>query len=195
MEDQIGQNEATEGNVVDNGRRRGHHRMRSGVHDSRNQTTREVEGVHEEFPVDFEPAGPLPQIAARPGFVQRWVRVRKGGQDDAQNVFAASRKGWTPRRPDTVPKHLQFMVVQREGIGGCIGTHDCVLMERHEAINAREVAYKRNERKARIAAVRGNLFSEARSIDSSGRYVTAPSSEGSARTVERGRMPVIQDDE
>jgi len=189
------QSETATAGVVDSPRRATHNRSRSGVHESRNQTTREVEGIHEEFPVDFEPTGPLPDVQPRPGFVQRWIRVRKGGQDDAQNLFAASRKGWTPRRPDTVPKHLQFMVVQREGMGGCVGTHDCVLMERHEAINAREVAYKRSERKARLAAVRGNLFSEARSIDRSGRYVTAPSSEGSERRVERGRMPLIQDDE
>lgn len=169
-------------------------KARTGVRTSREQTTHEAEGVHDDI-IDFEPQGPLPDISARPGYAQRWVRAVRDGKPDAHNLFAAARRGWLARKPETVPQTLQWLTVQREGIGGCIGTHDMVLMERHSELDAREASVKRRDRRERERAVKNNLFSEYRSIRNAGGgdLVTAPEMENSAR-VERGRAPVIQDD-
>lgn len=167
-------------------------KQRTGAHTTRNQETRDAVGVHDE-PISFEAQGPLPAIGARAGFTQRWIRARKGNEPDAQNLFAATRRGWTPRSPDTVPKSLQFLTVQREGIGGCVGTHDMVLMERPNELNAREAAVKRDDRRAREHAVKNNLFSEFKSMGGNSTGFTAPDVQNQAR-IERGRAPSIQDD-
>lgn len=167
-------------------------KQRTGAHTTRNQETRDAAGVRDE-PISFEAQGPLPNIGARPGFAQRWIRARKGNEPDAQNLFAATRRGWTPRSPDTVPKSLQFLTVQREGIGGCVGTHDMVLMERPNELNAREVAVKRDDRRDREMAVKNNLFSEYKHMGGSSTGFSAPDVQNDAR-IERGRAPAIQDD-
>lgn len=164
----------------------------TGAHETRNQANRDANPVHDE-PVNFEPQGPLPDIEPRPGYAQRWVRARKGTEPDAQNLFAAHRRGWVPRSPDSVPKALQFLTVQREGFGGVIGTHDTVLMERPNELNAREAQMKRRDRREREQAVKNNLFSEYRNMGGANTGFSAPDVENSAR-VERGRAPSIQDD-
>lgn len=157
---------------------------------SRDQESRDANPVHD-APIDFSIQGPLPNIAARPGYAQRWIRVRKGNDPDAQNLFAATRRGWTPRSPSTVSKALQFMTVQHEGFGGCIGTPDMVLMERATELNARERELKRQDRRERESAVKKSLFAEFKGAADAG--FSAPSVENESR-VERGRAPAIQDD-
>lgn len=168
-------------------------RGRTGAHTTREQSTREAVGVHEVDIVDFEPTGPLPDISSRPGYAQRWVRVRKGNDHDAQSIFAASRRGWVPRDPGSVPKALQWLTVQREGLGGCIGTHDMVLMERPASLNEREAQVKRRDRRQLEQAVKSNLFSEYKNLGGASTGFTAPGIDTDAR-VERGRAPSIQDD-
>ncbi len=158
---------------------------------SRTQESRDAEPVHE-VPISFESTGPLPNIPARPGYSQRWVRVKKGADNDAHNIFSAQRKGFTPRKPDTVAQHLQWLTVQHEGMGGCVGTHDVVLMERPNELSAQEAEIKRRDRRARTAAVKNNLFSEFKNVSRAAGDDTMPEIENVAR-VERGR-PQIQDD-
>lgn len=181
--------QTTENQDVKIDRRRG---PRAGVRTSRDQETREAESVHD-MPIDFEAQGPLPDIPARDGYAQRWVRVRKGKDADAQNLFAAQRRGWTPRSPNTVSKSLQWLTVQREGLGGVVGANDVVLMERPMAINDRERDIKRRERRSIEQAVKNNLFSEYKGMGGAATGFTAPVDE-SKSSVERGRRPAIQDD-
>lgn len=43
----------------------------------------------------------------RPGFVQRWVRIKANGQDDHENYISRYEEGWRARDPKTVPRaHL-----------------------------------------------------------------------------------------
>lgn len=156
---------------------------------SRAQETHEARTVRD---VDFQATGPLPNIESRPGYVQRWIRVAKGAESDRQNLYSATRRGWTPRSPETLPKSQQWLTVQREGLGGCIGTHDSVLMERSVEINQREAEVKRRERRALEGAVKHNLFSEYKGMGGAATGFTAPADQSQAR-VERG-VPPIQDD-
>lgn len=167
-------------------------KLRAGARETRDQQTRDSKPIHD-VPIDFTIQGPLPDIPARPGYAQRWVRILKDGRPDSQNLFAVTRRGWAPRSPNTLPKEQQFLTVTREGLGGCIGTHDMVLMERHEGLNRQEQDIKRQDRRDREKAVKENLFSEYRNLGGASTGFSAPSVENSAH-IERGRQPTIQDD-
>jgi hypothetical protein len=141
--------------------------------------------VHDDEPtILFEEAGPLPQIKARPGFAQRWVRVATKEGADGQNIARMAQRGWKPRPADTVPKALQFYTVQKEGLGGVVGTHDCVLMERREEVEARSAAMNKERRRELERAVKGNLFSETKGAVN----------HDSRSQVERGKRVHVADD-
>ena len=166
--------------------------QRAGAHVSRNQESRDATTIHDDA-ISFEDSGPLPDIQARPGFTQRWIRIKKGADDDSRNMYNATRKGWAPRAADTVSKSLQFLVVQRAGLGGVIGTHDMVLMERHEEIQKQAARHNKDARRSLEKAVKNNLFSEHKSLGGSNTGFSAPDMESSS-SVERGRRATIADD-
>lgn len=165
---------------------------RNGSHKSRSQSTRDAQSVHEEMPILFEETGPLPDIPARPGYVQRWIRVQRGREADSRNIYKAARKGWEPRKADTVPKSMQWLMVRHEGMGGVIGTHDLVLMERPVDLESRAAAHKKQQRDNLERAVKSNLFSEHRDLGGEATGYTAPEIQSTAQ-VERGR-PMVADD-
>lgn len=166
--------------------------QRGSAHTSRNQDARDLNPIHEENPISFEEEGPLPKIPSREGYAQRWVRVKQGSEADGHNLYRATRKGWKARSPDTIGKHLQFLTVQREGMGGVIGTHELVLMERPAEINQQEFAHKRKKWKSLDAAVKSDLFAEHQKLGGDATGMTAPSFDSQAH-VERGR-PLVADD-
>lgn len=157
---------------------------------SRVQESRDAEGVHDDG-VDFgDDTGPLPNIPARPGYTQRWVRIKKGQESDSRNMYKASRQGWLPRAADTVSKSLQFMMVQREGLGGVIGTYDMVLMERREEISERARLINKKTRDDRMQAIKDNMFSENRRMNP-----TSPNMEFDISSrVERGKAMTVDSD-
>lgn len=158
--------------------------IRDGAHKSRTQETRDAEGIHDETPILFEESGPLPNIPPRPGYAQRWVRVATKEGADPQNIARMSQRGWTPRPADTVPKAIQVYTVQKEGMGGVIGTHDCILMERHEDMNRRASEANKQRRRELERAVKGNLTAETRG------HVK----HDSRSEIERGRPVRVADD-
>lgn len=163
----------------------------SGVRQSREQETRDALGVHDEEAILFEESGPLPQIPSRAGYVQRWVRVSTKHGDDARNMARMAQRGWKPRPADTVPKAYQWLTSKREGMGGVIGTHDCVLMERSEGIQRKAEAIQKQKRRDLETAVKTNLFREHQNLGGDRAGIT-PNYDSKA-TVERGR-PMVADD-
>jgi len=161
---------------------------------TREQKSMEADNIHEiDFdPLAFEDTGPLPQIPARQGYVQRWVRMAFGNSADARNLSTRTRRGWQPRPADTVDKAYQYMTVNNESMGGIIGTHDLVLMERPMAIHRKAEQIERDKRRNLEMAVKSNLFREHNNIGGSGSGFTAPKDESTAH-VERG-APRIADD-
>lgn len=151
---------------------------------SRVQTNRDAESIHDAPEILFEESGPLPQIPPRAGYSQRWVRVATKEGDDARNIARMSQRGWRPRNPETVPASLQMFAVKREGLGGVIGTHDCILMERHQDISAKEADHNRGMRRDLERAVKGNIFNETNG------NVTHESKS----SIERGRPVTVADD-
>lgn len=165
----------------------------SGVRVSREQETHDALGVHDadDEPILFEESGPLPTIPSRAGYVQRWVRVATKQGDDARNLARMAQRGWKPRPIDTVPKAYQWLSSKREGLGGVIGTHDCILMERHEGIQQKAEAIQKQRRRDLETAVKTNLFREHKNIGGASAGIT-PDYESKA-TVERGRPRVADD--
>ena len=160
---------------------------------SRDQETYEKDDVRAaDFDAIFlDDSGPLPEIPPRPGYVQRWVRTRVRNDDDARNLSIRARRGWQPRMADTVDKSYHHMVIQNENMGGIIGTHSLVLMERPMAIHRKAEQIERNKVRDLERAVRGNLFREHQNMGGNSNGMV-PHEESTAN-VERGSPRVLDD--
>lgn len=154
---------------------------------SREQDAREFNPIHGDDGFSWEDTGPLPEIPARPGFSQRWIQLTP------KRLMRASQMGYVPRPPDTVAKAFQVLTVQREGLGGVIGTHDMVLMEVPEemAIRRREAVRRRTRELEK--AVSNSLFREHERLRREGDGFVPHRMQAQAE-IERGRLPVVPDD-
>lgn len=164
----------------------------TGAHKSRAQESRDANPVHEDDSIFMEESGPLPDIDARTGYAQRWVRILRGTETDTRNIYSATRQGWQPRKADSVPKNMQWLIVQNESFGGVIGSHDLILMERPEELDRKAQAYDRAQRVNLDKAVKSNLFSEHKQLGGETTGFSTPGVDHSAQ-VERGR-PLVADD-
>jgi hypothetical protein len=158
------------------------------VHTSRAQQARTATPIHEDSELLLDDVGPLPDIAPRPGYAQRWIGT------SAKRLMTASRRGWLPRDPSTVSKSMQMMTIQHEGLGGVIGTHDLVLMERPEEIQRRVEHINRQKVRNLEIAVSQSLGREHERLREEGSGIRPGRFESQAR-VERGAMPIAQDED
>lgn len=104
----------------------------------------------------------LPDIPARPGMAQRWVRVAIGSNEDVDNMSRAEAVGWEPRKADTLPSGVKAPIIRKGDLAGYIGVRGNVLMERPEEISQ---AYRQQNREAANAQetyVREQLLQEHR---------------------------------
>lgn len=127
--------------------------------ESRTQESREADTVHEFSAMSWESPALLDttHIPARPGYVQRWVRTKLGGQDDQNNVFRKINQGWKPRPLDSVPKGQYVPHVDFNGVN-VIGIHGNILMERPVEIHEKHAAYNRQQANNQMVAAKNNLF-------------------------------------
>lgn len=169
-----------------------HKDIRNGTRDSREQEARDATPIHVDDSILLEDSDVLPKIPPRQGYAQRWVRVARGAEADARNLSLRARRGWLPRAAETVSKDLQYMTLQRQGMGGVIGTHDLVLMERPIEIQRRAEALERNKRRELERAVKTNLFNEHNNLGGASSGFSAPSVVHDSR-VERGTPRVAED--
>jgi len=65
----------------------------------------------------------------RPGYTQRWIRVRIGNSDDPKNSMRKFREGWIPRAVDTVPEEYKPPTFLHSRLGNVIGVEDLILCE------------------------------------------------------------------
>ena len=107
-----------------------HNRARArSVHETREQEMRESEPVWDQYEGDWKPPSNLDAPPARPGFVQRWIRVGSQGKDDSTNTARRFREGWRPRRADTVAKDFPVPRVNQGTWSGCIMVEGMLLCE------------------------------------------------------------------
>lgn len=105
---------------------------------SRLQDAWTAENVHEAEATPWIKGVKLPNIPARPGYRQKWVRVALLKEDDSKNVETKYRMGYRPRDPATVPVGAYIPTIGGGEWAGCIGVEGSVLMEIPEA-RAKEV--------------------------------------------------------
>lgn len=66
---------------------------------------------------------------ARPGYVQRWVRIRTvDGRPDNSNKAKAFQSGWRPRLAETVSQDVHVPVYEDSRLGGIIVFADELLL-------------------------------------------------------------------
>lgn len=84
---------------------------------------------------------------ARPGYVQRWVRIRLGNVRDTARLRKAMVEGWRPVKASAAAGH-SLPIIQHDslGEGDYIGAEDLILMEMPERVaQQRERFYKRKQ--------------------------------------------------
>jgi len=165
---------------------------RKATRDSRDQETRESNDLHDVNEPIFEDTGPLPEVPARDGYSQRWIRVHNGNEEDGRNIYAASRKGWTPRTLETVGEAYKWLTTKLGDRGNIVGTKSMVLMERPIELDRRASQVTKGRRHELENAVKQNLFSEHNGLGGSTTGFTAPKVDSTVQ-VERGQ-PVVADD-
>lgn len=101
-----------------------------------------VHGEDEDRP--WTPPANLEAPPARPGYVQRWVRVSIRAEDDVTNVSQSFQEGWQPRRADTVPAKFTAPTISHGKYAGVVGVHGLILCEMPVKRNAERNAYYRN---------------------------------------------------
>jgi len=65
----------------------------------------------------------------RPGYTQRWIRIRLGTDDDARNSMRKFREGWLPRSVESVPGGYAPPTFSHARLGEVIGVEDLILCE------------------------------------------------------------------
>ena len=66
---------------------------------------------------------------ARPGFMQRWVRVAVYNDEDPTNTSRKFREGWKPRPADTVPQSYSAPTISHGKWAGAVGVEGSILCE------------------------------------------------------------------
>lgn len=122
-------------------------RSRAPVHTTRAQDTWDNADVHAAESAPWVRGQSLAAPPPRPGFVQRWVRVGMGGQDDPTNTARKMREGWKPRPADSIPANFALPTISHGEWAGCLGVEGSVLMEMPEKLarKRREAVSERTE--------------------------------------------------
>lgn len=91
----------------------------------------------------------------RPGYEQYWVRAALGDQTDSINFARAKRKGWMPRRADTVDPEFYTERITHGKFAGVIGANNLglVLCERPVSIGKREREFLARKSASQRAAI------------------------------------------
>lgn len=98
----------------------------------------------------------------RPGFTQRWVRVRLGNEEDARNSMRKFREGWLPRQLDTVPEGYAPPTFSHSRLGNVIGVEDLILCEMPINKAIQRNAYYQAKRDRMIEGIENDLRNVAR---------------------------------
>ena len=98
----------------------------------------------------------------RPGFTQRWIRIRLGTDDDARNSMRKFREGWLPRQVETVPLGFAPPTFSHARLGEVIGVEDLILCEIPVKKAMQRNAYYTNKRDRMIEGIENDLRNVSR---------------------------------
>jgi hypothetical protein len=128
------------------------------AHESRVDETSEVHATHLQRPLGpWERPSNLDAPPARPGMVQRWIRITQGGEDDPRNVSRRRREGWTPRPLSTIPSEYKEMVGRSDSREGVFVVDDLMLCEQPIELAEQRAAYIQAQTERQMLAVTADL--------------------------------------
>ena len=113
------------------------------VHESRSYETWDDVSVHAEESKPWVRPTSLEAPPARPGFVQRWIRVGTMGQDDPTNTARKFREGWKPRPESSIPAGFFVPTIQHGRWTGAVGVEGMLLCEMPQKIADKRNAHYR----------------------------------------------------
>ena len=126
------------------------------VHEARQYDTWDDVDVHAEEDKPWVRPTSLEAPPARPGLVQRWIRVGSMGQDDPTNTARKFREGWKPRPAASIPAGWHTPSINHGKWAGCIGVEGMLLCEMPE-----KMVKKRNDHyRAKTDLTTNNLAAE-----------------------------------
>ena len=160
-------------------------RIREPVHETRAYDTYELEDANK---VDDKPwvrPTSLDAPPARPGFIQRWIRVSMKGEADATNTSRKFREGWKPRPADTVTSSYQVPTISHGKWAGAIGVEGMLLCEMPKAMADK----RRKFNSARTAEITNAIEAELQAQEHPGMPITQ------TRVSQRVREVRVQKDE
>lgn len=104
-------------------------RTRENPHPSRMQDKVRSEARVESSEGEWTEPSNLDAPPARPGYVQRWVRIGIGNNPDLRNLMRAQREGWLPRKADTIPDDFGVPTISNGKFAGEVVVQDLLLCE------------------------------------------------------------------
>jgi hypothetical protein len=129
-----------------------------GIHRGRAAEQRAVKPVRKQQEAPWVNPSSLQAPTARPGMVQRWIRVGTMGKDDPVNLARKLREGWTPRLAESVPDDFPVPRIDHGKFAGCVGVEGMVLMEMPKDRNKQRNDYYRKKGEAITKAIDEDLM-------------------------------------
>lgn len=142
------------------GKRKVDARKREAAHETRAQEVQE--SPHDVWDQPWSLPGKLPPIPARPGMVQRWIRVANGNEADVSNASSKMREGWVPRPSTSLPKGYFAPTLDSGKYAGGIGVAGLVLMEMPASRNDQRNAFFKKKNNLQTESVNQQLAEESR---------------------------------
>lgn len=93
---------------------------------------------------------------ARPGYVNRWIRIRFSDGRDNARLRKAMHEGWRPVKASSAEvqgNSLPSIQHDQLGDGDYIGAEDLILMEMPETVNAQRTAFYQQKKRKMTGAV------------------------------------------
>lgn len=157
------------------------------IHASRDAEFPSDEPLHDDLE-DWTPPAVLEAPPPRPGFVQRWVRFRRGSQEDVRNFQRQRQVGWQPRDPRTVPGGWRPPTGNHGDVGSCIMVEGLILCEMAASRKARRDAYYQKITARQMQGVEEQLLKAQQPGHPIDHRATT-------RVTVGGRRPLVQDDD
>lgn len=131
--------------------------MHNDLHDGHDAEATAERSVHEheKFPEQWTPPAMLEAPKARPGYVQRWIRMDIRGVRDGRNVAQQHSQGWRPRTLSSVPagdRH-KYPAVNDKRYGTILASGALVLCEMPKRLYDQKRAYYRKKRESQMESV------------------------------------------
>lgn len=128
-----------------------------------NQSARQVDQVEEidrdsELPTAWQRPSQLDAPAARPGYIQRWVRYRFGNQEDTDNLEKMLEEGWSPVKRATVKRVHELTADLRGKYGQYIVRRGLILMELPERLAAQRRERSKRQLRRMVQAIDRDFF-------------------------------------